>query len=85
MRFRSRFNSLALTSHMRSHYERRNIRTSCDGFSERCPGHLDLSAAHTHGLELADVIQTEMRRLWDLRSGFNVSDGLLFPSPMTTL
>ena len=84
MRFSSRFNSLALTSHMQSPYER-NIRRSCDGFSERCPGCLDLSAAHPHGVELADVIQTEIRRLWDLRSGFNVSDGLIFLSPTATL
>ena len=84
MRFESRFNSLALTRHMRSQYER-SIRSSCYGFSERCPGHLDLSAAHTHGVELADVIQAEIRRLCDLRSGFNVSDGLIFPSPAAKL
>lgn len=75
MRLESRFNSLARTSHMRSQSES-IIRSSYYGFSERCPGHLDLSAAHTHGVDLADVIQTEVRRLCDLRSGFNVSDGL---------
>ncbi len=82
MRPISRFNPLALASHMRPLLK--NIRTSYYGFFERYPGRPDLSAAHTHGLELADVIQTEIQRLCDLRSGFNVSDGLNFPSPTAT-
>lgn len=73
MRLASRLNPLALASHMRPQCEK-HTRTSCYGFSERCPGHPDFNAAHTYGVELADVFQTEVRRLCDLRSGFNVSD-----------
>ena len=76
------FNPLALASHVRPHEW--NNRTSYYGFSERYSGHPDFSAAHTHGVELADVIQTEIRRLCDLCSGYNVSDGLNFLSPTAT-
>ena len=77
MRPGSRFNPLALASSMR----REIIRTSYYGFFERYIGHSGFSVAHTHGVELADVIQTETRRLCDLRSGFNVSAGSTFLSP----
>ena len=73
MRPGSRFSPLALASLMRAP---KIIRSSYYGFPERDPGHSDFSAAHTHGVELADVIQTESRRLCNLRSGFNVSDAL---------
>ena len=78
MRLASSFHSLALASYMRSRYEN-SIRTRCYGFPERYPRHPDSTAAHTHGVELADVIQAEIRRLCDLRSGFNVSDGFNLP------
>ena len=80
MRPGSRFNPLALASSMRP----KSIRTSYYGFSERYPGHPGFSAAHTHGVELADVIQTETWRLCDLRSGLIVSDGSNFPSQVAT-
>ena len=73
MRPGSRFSPLALASLMRA---RKHIWSSYYGFPERDSGHPDFSAAHTHGVELADVIQTETRRLCNLRSGFNVSDAL---------
>ena len=83
MRLASSLNSLALASYMRSRYEN-NIRTRCYGFPERCTGHPDSSAAYTNGVELTDVIQTEIRRLCNLCSGFDVSNGLTFPSPRVT-
>ena len=75
MRPSSRFSPLALASLMRT-WKWKYTRTSYYGFPERDPGHPDFSAAHTHGVELADVIQTEIRRLCNLRSGFSVSDAL---------
>lgn len=83
MRLASSSNSLALASYLRSRYEN-NIRTRCYGFPERYPGYPDSSTAYTYGVELTDVIQTEIRRLCNLRSGFDVSDSLTFPSPRVT-
>ena len=80
MRGGSRFNPVALASSMR----RKIISASYYGFSERYPGHSGFSVAYTHGVELADVIQTETWRLCDLRSGFNVSAGSIFPFPTAT-
>ena len=74
MRLASSFNTLALASYMRARYEN-SIRTRCYGFPERYPGHPHSSAAHTNGVELTDVIQTEIWRLCHLCSGINVSNG----------
>ena len=72
MRVISRFRLLALASYLLSS-QTTSLRDIYCGGSERHLGHVCFSAAHRHGVEIANVPQTESRRLWDIRAGVHVS------------